>query len=97
VINIQSKPTQNKELFFGESDGVSRLDLTYDSSFKKLSELDESNMWFLNIVSCSQDRWDEFPPEALSKFQKNLAYQTVLDSLVPDVFSYLSEISNDYY
>lgn len=97
MINIQSKPTQNKELFFGESDGISRLDLTYDSSFKKLAELDESNMWFLNIVSCSQDRWEEFPPEALSKFQKNLAYQTVLDSLVPDVFSYLSEISNDYY
>jgi len=97
MINIKSKPTQNKELFFGETDGVSRLDLTYDSSFKKLAEVDESNMWFLNIVSCSQDRWHEFPPEALSKFQKNLAYQTVLDSLVPDVFSYLSEISNDYY
>ena len=97
MINIQNKPTQNKELFFGESDGVSRLDLPYDSAFKKLAELDESNMWFLNIVSCSQDRWNEFPPEALSKFQKNLAYQTVLDSLVPDVFSYLSEISNDYY
>lgn len=97
MINITTKPTQTSELFFGETDGISRLDLPYDSSFKKIAELDESNMWFLNVVSCSQDRWDEFPPEALSKFQKNLAYQTVLDSLVPDVFKYLSEISNDYY
>ena len=95
MINISNKPAKSNSLFFGESDGISRLDMTYDSSFKKLVEVDESNEWFLNIVSCSQDRWDEMPPEGLSKFQKTTAYQTVVDCLVPDIFSSLSEISND--
>lgn len=97
MINITTKPPVSKELFFSNHDGISRLDLTYDASFKKLAEQDESNMWFLNVVSCTNDRWYELPPEALSKFQKNLAYQTVLDSLVPDVFSYLAEIISDPY
>jgi len=95
MINIQNEPKRSPELFFGESDGVSRIDLPYDSAFKKLAEVDESNVWFLNLISCSQDRWDEMPDNALSKFRKTVGYQTVLDSLVPDVFSYLSEISND--
>ena len=95
MINIQNKPQISKDLFFGEDDGISRLDLTYDNSFKKLAEEDEANVWFLNVVSCTGDRWDEYPPEAMSKFQKTLAYQTVTDSLVPDVFTHLSAIAKD--
>lgn len=94
MINLDRKPTDTGKLFFGDNT-VARLDMTYDSQFKKLAETDEANVWFLNIVSCKQDRWQEFPPEALSKFQKTLAYQTVLDSMVPDVFKYMSEISTD--
>lgn len=94
MINLNSKPTHTNRLFFGDN-SVARLDLSYDSQFKKLAETDEANVWFLNVVSCSQDRWDEMPPEALSKFQKTLAYQTVLDSTVPDVFKELSTIAND--
>jgi len=37
----------------------------------------------------------EFSNSALKKFQLTVGYQTVLDSLVPDVFKYLSEISTD--
>lgn len=94
MINLDNKPELNNRLFFGDS-SVARLDLSYDPQFKKLAETDEANVWFLNIVSCSQDRWDEMPPNALSKFQKTLAYQTVLDSTVPDIFKYLSSIAND--
>lgn len=94
MINLDNKPELNNRLFFGDN-SVARLDLSYDPQFKKLAETDEANVWFLNIVSCSQDRWEEMPPNALSKFQKTLAYQTVLDSTVPDIFKYLSSIAND--
>lgn len=94
MINLDNKPILTNRLFFGDS-SVARLDLSYDPQFKKLAETDEANVWFLNIVSCSQDRWEEMPPNALSKFQKTLAYQTVLDSTVPDIFKYLSSIAND--
>lgn len=95
MINLEHKSTDTSSPFFGDYNGIGRLDLNYDSTFKKLAEIDEANFWGLNLVSCSQDRWDEFPPEALSKFQKNLGYQTIMDSLVPDVFNLLATIAQD--
>ena len=94
MISLLHKPSQENKLVFGEQD-ISRLDLAYDAKFKQLAEMDEANTWFLNIVSCANDKWDEFPASALNKFQLTLGYQTVLDSLVPDIFKYLSEIATD--
>ena len=94
MINLTKKPSQDHKLVFGEQD-IGRLDLTFDSKFKQLAEVDEANVWFLNVVSCTNDRWSEFPPSALYKFQRTLCYQTILDSLVPDVFKYLSEVATD--
>ena len=94
MIDLSHIPSTEHKLVFGEQT-IGRLDLPYDSKFKQLAEIDESNVWFLNVVSCSTDRWDEFPESALTKFQLTLGYQTVLDSLVPDVFKYLSEICTD--
>lgn len=94
MINLDRRPTDTNKLFFGDNT-VARLDMTYDSQFKKIAETDEANVWFLNVVSCKQDRWGELPPHGLSKFQKTVAYQTVSDTLVPDVFTYLSGIATD--
>lgn len=94
MIDLSHAPKDTGKLFFGDNT-VARLDMNYDSQFKKIAETDEANVWFLNVVSCKQDRWDEMPSHGLSKFQKTLAYQTVLDSLVPDVYVHLSEISTD--
>ena len=94
MIDLSHIPSTEHKLVFGEQT-IGRLDLPYDSKFKQLAEVDESNVWFLNVVSCTTDRWDEFPQSALTKFQLTLGYQTVLDSLVPDVFKYLSEIVTD--
>lgn len=96
MINLNRKPSPEHHLVFGEQD-LGRLDLPFDPKFKALAEVDEANVWFLNVVSCSNDRWYEFPDSALTKFQLTLGYQTVLDSLVPDVFKYLSEIVTDPY
>ena len=94
MINLDRKPSTQHKLVFGEQD-IGRLDLQFDPKFKQLAEVDEANVWFLNVVSCSNDRWYEFSESALTKFQLTLGYQTVLDSLVPDVFKYLSEIVTD--
>lgn len=94
MINLEVIPKDTNKLFFGDNT-VARLDMNYDSQFKKIAETDEANAWYLNIVSCKQDRWDDLPPNALSKFQKTVAYQTVSDTLVPDVFVYLSSIATD--
>lgn len=94
MINLSRKPSSEHKLIFGEQD-IGRLDLPFDSKFKALAEVDEANVWFLNVVSCSNDRWYEFPESAMKKFQLTLGYQTVLDTLVPDIFKYLSEITTD--
>ncbi len=94
MINLSRIPATEHKLVFGEQT-IGRLDLPYDNKFKQLAEMDEANVWFLNAVSCTNDRWAEFPPGALTKLQLTLCYQTVLDSLVPDVFKYLSEIVTD--
>ena len=94
MIDLSHIPSTEHRLVFGEQT-IGRLDLPYDAKFKQLAEVDESNVWFLNVVSCTTDRWGEFPQSALTKFQLTLGYQTVLDSLVPDVFKYLSEIVTD--
>lgn len=95
LINLDNKPTNYAPLFFGDYGNVARIDIGGDPQFKKLAETDEANFWALNVVSCSQDRWSDMPDNALSKYQKNLAYQTAMDSLVPGVFSYLSEAATD--
>lgn len=92
--NLNRKPSSEHKLVFGEQD-IGRLDLPYDDKFKQLAEVDEANVWYLNVVSCSNDRWYEFPESALRKFQLTLGYQTVLDSTVPDIFKCLSEIVTD--
>lgn len=94
MINLDRIPSPEHKLVFGEQD-IGRLDLPFDPKFKSLAEVDEANVWFLNVVSCTNDRWYEFPNSAMKKFQLTLGYQTVLDSLVPDIFKYLSEIVTD--
>lgn len=94
-INLDSKPKEYSKLFFGDAGGIPRVDIGGDPTFKKLAETDEANFWGLNLVSCSNDRFSELPPQALSKFQKTNAYQTLMDSTVPDIFSYLSQVAND--
>ena len=96
MINLTTKPSEEHKLVFGAQD-LSRLDLPYDKTFKNLASVDEANVWYLDVVSCSTDRWYNFPPSALTKFQLTLGYQTVLDSLVPDVFKALNEVVTDPY
>ena len=94
MINLSHIPSTENKLVFGEQT-LGRLDLPYDSKFKQLAEVDEANTWFLNAVNCTNDKWKDMPESALKKFQLTIGYQTVLDSLVPDVFRYLSDIVTD--
>lgn len=95
MFDLSNKPRNYNKLFFGDYGNVARIDIGGDSQFKKLAELSEANSWFLNVINCTHDRWHELAPNSLSKHRKNIAYQTAMDSLVPSVFSYLSELATD--
>ena len=58
MINLSKIPSPDHKLVFGEQT-LGRLDLPYDTKFKQLAEIDEANVWFLNVVSCTNDRWYE--------------------------------------
>ena len=94
IPNLNKKPEGEHKLFFGEHD-LARLDTPFDPKFKALAEVDEANVWFLNVVDCSNDRWYEYPKPALTKFQLTVGYQTVMDATVPDIFSKLGELATD--
>ena len=49
MINLDRIPSPEHKLVFGEQD-IGRLDLPFDSKFKSLAEVDEANVWFLNVV-----------------------------------------------
>ena len=95
MINIDKKPTDYGSLFYGDYGGIGRLDIAADSDFKELAEIDEANFWGLNIVSCSSDRWRDMAPNQLSKAHKTLAYQTLMDGTVPDLFFPLADLATD--
>ena len=97
MINLNRIPTNDGRLFFADNGGVPNLTVGGSQRYKGLCDADEANFWSVNTVSCSQDRAEELPVNALSKFQKNIGYQTLVDTLVPDVYSYLSEIATDPY
>ena len=97
MIDLTRIPTNNGRLFFGDNGGVPNLTIGGLKKYQDLANADEANFWSINTVSCSQDRAEELPPNALTKFQKNIGYQTAVDTLVPDVYSYLSEIATDPY
>ena len=97
MIKLDRIPTNDGRLFFGDNGGVPNLTIGGLKKYQDLANADEANFWSINTVSCSQDRADELPANAMSKFQKNIGYQTLVDTLVPDVYSYLSEIATDPY
>ena len=97
MINLSRIPTNDSRLFFGDNGGVPNLTIGGSKRYQDLANADEANFWSINTVSCSQDRADELPSIALSKFQLNIGYQTAVDTLVPDVYSYLAEIATDPY
>ena len=95
MVSLDRIPNNDSRLFFGDNGGLSNMTIGGSKRYQDISNADEANFWSLNTVSCSQDRAEELPVIALSKFQKNIGYQHVVDSLVPDVYSYLSEIATD--
>jgi len=99
TICLDSKPTNYNKLFFGDSGNYIRIDTIPYDVFKKLSENSESNVWFTNEIDYSRDKKGHADLSEIEKrmFHLNILYQNILDSLVPNIFSALSEIASDTY
>lgn len=96
IINVDTKPKINK-LFFGEYGGYAREDEIKYPQLVKLSEASESNTWFKNEISYSEDipGWAVMMPQSKSMFKKNISYQNLMDSGVVDIFSMLSQFTTN--
>jgi len=96
---VQEKPKEYNKLFFGDYGNFARIDhISYDI-FQKLAENSESNTWFTNEVDYSKDKkgYADLGEKEKRMFHLNILYQNLLDSLVPNTFSILAEISTDTY
>jgi len=99
AICLDNKPKDYSKLFFGDYGNFQRLDhISYDV-FKQLSENSESNTWFTNEIDYSKDKkgYARISDKEKRIFHLNILYQNILDSLVPNTFSILSELSTDTY
>lgn len=97
LLCLDNQPQEYGKLFFGDYGNFGRLDKLNFEVFKNLAEASESNVWFMNEIDYTKDRkdWDRLPEEVKSKFHKNILYQNAMDSLVPNIFAFMSEISTD--
>jgi len=96
---LKEKPKEYNKLFFGDYGNFQRIDYISHDVFRKLTEQSESNTWFMNEIDYSKDKKGH---DLLSEIEKKLfhygiLYQNILDSLVPNTFATLSEISTDTY
>ena len=95
IIDISHKPKPNNKLFFGDYGQFIRIDKIRHPTLKKLYEHSESNTWFHSEVNYDADAvgFDTLPDEAKRMFRLNIAYQTLLDSGVTNIFSELAKVA----
>jgi ribonucleoside-diphosphate reductase beta chain len=96
---IDTKPKEYNKLFFGDYGNFSRIDYCNYDIFQRLAENSESNVWFTNEINYSKDKkgYSDLNANEKRAFHKNILYQNLLDSLVPNTFGILSELSTDTY
>ena len=96
IICVEKQPENHNKLFFGEYGGYVRIDKIQFPQIKKLYESSESNTWFPNEISYQSDitGWQELPDNAKSKFEKNIVYQTLMDSGVTSIFHEIAKVAS---
>lgn len=97
VVCLNKKPKEYNKLFFGDYGNFQRTDIVHHEIFKKLAEASEANTWFMNEIDYSKDKkgHSNLNNAAFRMFHLNILYQSLLDSLVPNIASQLAEIATD--
>jgi len=95
IIDISHKPESNNKLFFGDYGQFIRIDKIQYAVIKNLYENSEGNTWFPSEINYDNDAigFETLPKEAKRMFRLNIAYQTLLDSGVTNIFSELSKVA----
>jgi ribonucleoside-diphosphate reductase beta chain len=85
VLNLNPNVDWRKQpMFFGEKLGIARFDKLKYPIFEKLTKRQKSNFWSEEDINLQQDRIDyvsKLQPNQKRIFDKNIAYQTVMDSV----------------
>jgi len=91
---LDKKPKEYVKLFFGDYGHFKRIDKEPFPVFRKLAESDEGNTWFFKEIDYSRDKKGikELDDKMIRMFHLNILYQNNMDSLVPNVFNFLSDI-----
>lgn len=94
---VKNKPKEYNKLFFGDYGNFQRIDKEPFPIFKKLAEASEANTWFMNEIDYTKDKKgiELLPEHAFRMFQLTINYQNIMDSLVPNTFSLLSNIASE--
>lgn len=103
IFNSKNLNLKNQPLFFGEPLNISRSDICKVPKLKENNEEQISFFWRPEAIDLQKDirDWEEMPSNYKRIFEKNLAYQVLLDSiqeratvlaLLP--FSSLTEVEN---
>lgn len=97
LLDLHNQPKEYNKLFFGDYGNFQRIDKNPFPIFQKLAEASEANTWFMNEIDCTKDAkgWQQLPDNAKRMFHLNILYQSAMDSLVPNTFGYLSELSSN--
>lgn len=93
TICVDKKPKEYTKLFFGDYGNFQRIDKEPFPVFKRLAKASEANVWFTDEVDYTKDKKgiETLPDHAIDMFHKNILYQNIMDSMVPNVFSFLSD------
>jgi ribonucleoside-diphosphate reductase beta chain len=75
---------KHQPMFFGTRLGLARFDQVRYPVFEKLTREMKSKFWSEEEINLSQDKidyWEKLQPNQRRIFEKNIAYQTVMDSV----------------
>jgi ribonucleotide reductase beta subunit family protein with ferritin-like domain len=94
---LAEKPKDYNKLFFGDYGNFQRIDKEPFPVFRKLAEASEGNTWFMNEIDYSRDKKgiQTLDDIAFRMFHLNILYQNNMDSLVPNIFSVLSDLATE--
>ena len=96
IVCVNEKPEGHNKMFFGEYGNYVRVDKLLFPQIKALYEASESNVWFMNEIDYTKDiiGCQELPDNVLSKFQKNIVYQNLMDSGVSNIFNEIAKVAS---
>jgi ribonucleoside-diphosphate reductase beta chain len=97
IINTENIPQQTYKLFFGDTEGMLRIDKTDYPVLMNTFKKGFSDAWAWTVVDFQRDilGWNKLDEVAQRIFLLNNSYQTVMDSGVVGIYNYLAMLTTN--